>query len=270
MNLFKLIFQNFGFNALRTLGLKQYLYLIESFFQTISSIIKKKNLDILDEHFSNKIGILNVNFKGHRFKIDLKTSYNLANEGSFTFGLVRELYIKNCYFIYFDFKKKDIKNVVDLGGNRGVFSLLAANLAQNIIYVEPQIKYKKILEHNLRLNNFHNVTLINKFVGKNLNLEFDCDYISVKNILKNENINVIDFLKIDIEGSEFELFDTELLNKIKYIAMEIHPEYGTLEFLCKQFIEAGFKIKLTTMNFSVLKNLQTKNLIYLYGENRNI
>mgnify|MGYP000438172974 CR=1 FL=1 len=63
MNLFKLIFQNFGFNALRTLGLKQYLYLIESFFQTISSIIKKKNLDILDEHFSNKIGILNVNFK---------------------------------------------------------------------------------------------------------------------------------------------------------------------------------------------------------------
>ena len=270
MNIFKLLIQNFGFNALRTLGLYQYLILLKSLIHTAMHIIKDKNLDTLDEYFSNKIKILKVSFNGYKFKIDLKTSDNIANEGSFTFGLIRELYIKNCYFKFYNIKNKEIENVIELGGNRGVFSLLAANFAKNIICVEPQIIYKKILDHNLNINNFQNVKLINKFVGKDLNSEFTSESISFKRILEEEKIKIVDFLKIDIEGSEFELFDIDSLKKIKYLAMEVHPDYGSLDFLCKQLIDAGFHIKLTSMNFEILKKLDTKNLVYLYGENTNL
>ena len=47
-----------------------------------------------------------------KFKIDLKTSDKIANEGSFTFGLIRELYIKNCYFKFYNIKNKEIENVM--------------------------------------------------------------------------------------------------------------------------------------------------------------
>ena len=71
----------------------------------------------------------------------------------------------------------------------------------------------------------------------------------MNNLLKNflsDRREMVHLLKMDIEGSEFGLFEDnpDWLNKILHIAMEVHPEFGDVSSLCEQIKRAGFRCKL--------------------------
>ena len=58
--------------------------------------------------------------------------------------------------------------------------------------------------------------------------------------------SVVDLLKVDIEGSEFEVFKTReafefLQKRVKLIAIEVHPELGNSNLLLTK-LEAIFKL----------------------------
>ena len=63
-------------------------------------------------------------------------------------------------------------------------------------------------------------------------------------------IDHIDYLKLDIEGAEFNLFRTmtqNTANKIKQISCEIHPEFfdgDATKFITDRLNELGFKFEL--------------------------
>ena len=68
--------------------------------------------------------------------------------------------------------------------------------------------------------------------------------IYLNSILKDNKLNTFDLLKIDIEGSEFKIFnkdsDISFLDFTKSIAIEIHSEFGNEDELIKIISNKGF------------------------------
>ena len=104
----------------------------------------------------------------------------------------------------------------------------------------------KRLEENLKINNCNNVIPINAAltdtVGEiyfaNNHAKPDsktmescssyaysgkCKSLTINELIRKYSIDRIDFLKLDIEGSEYDVFkDASWLNKVKIISMELH------------------------------------------------
>lgn len=155
---------NFGAGALHALGISGYSKYLASASMQLRQIVSQHDLRPIDKNAS---GILRVRHpvSGDWLQIDLST-YRACDvdEGTYTFGAIREIWFRNIYFRTFDLPAQ-LAGVVDLGSNRGIFTLLAAALAERVVAVEALEKYRSPMQRNLVMNNFDNVTLINGFVG---------------------------------------------------------------------------------------------------------
>lgn|SRR3990167_133704 len=188
-----------------------------------------------------------------------KTQY-IAEDGSIKFYLrprTWDLYVYSEIFhemTYLDksFYPENIETVVDLGANIGLFTLWVAHKynPEKIVSVEMDKENFDLLKRNVDLNKYSlkpDVTLVNKAIYSKdssvsyLKIPFNkgmhrisevestetSEAISFKTLLKISNLKTISLLKIDIEGSERFLFNDEnkgiFTKKVKYIAMEIHP-----------------------------------------------
>jgi hypothetical protein len=188
-----------------------------------------------------------IRYHAKRFELDLKFADDNAGEGTESFGAVQEVYISDVYLRNLSLDLSAIRNVVDLGGNRGLFSVFAATFASRIVYVEANEKYKPILVHNMAINDFKNFAIENVFVGSDgFNAE---DYKAVpqktlRQIMTDNGLTVIDFLKVDIEGSEFSLFAVQdnCLADISHISMELHPKYGNVGDIVDILENNGFDV----------------------------
>lgn len=263
----KELFLNYGRNALRVLGVKWYLYYILVSLLCIKRIISERKITAVDKLMNKKMQ-LSVN--GFKFIIDGKYCDQEIKENSYTFGLIRDLYIKNVYFKNHNIDYQTLKNVVDLGGNRGLFSLMAANFCQKVVFVEVFNKYNDVFLHNMQINSFNNYAIENVFIGKGGLLDhLKAKTKTIEKLMQDHSLDIIDFLKIDIEGSEFALFDGELpLDKIKYISMEIHREYGDVLTIMDRLTAGGFTIM--ACNDDLQRTDHVHNIAYLYAVNRSL
>lgn len=151
-----------------------------------------------------------------------------------SFGGIREMYGRNCYLR--PFRPMTCGLVVDAGGNRGLFSLLALKAleARRVVYVEPQGQYLPVLHALLDLNGIGRDSVIV------LNARCTADLLS--RIVREQGS--IGFLKMDIEGAEYEaLADGGWLRHCDNIAMEIHP--GPKAVLYERLVAAGFAVLAT-------------------------
>jgi len=139
------------------------------------------------------------------------------------------------------------KVIIDCGANIGLASVFFKNKypSAKIIAVEPEKENFEILSKNL--NNYNNTILYNNGIwNKSARLKIEDNgsgslgfmvyeseenntnaitSISIKDILLQNNIDTIDILKIDIEGSEKELFESNYdywLPRTKLISIELH------------------------------------------------
>lgn len=137
--------------------------------------------------------------------------------------------------------------VFDIGAHMGSFSVYAASKGATVYSFEPSpANYEKLLA-NIALNGYegkivpHNVAVTNK-VGKSKlfvsetdggvnSLEessegaLEIETITIAKIIEKYNLKEINFLKIDIEGSEYDVLPNltqEEFSKIKTIAGEYH------------------------------------------------
>lgn len=162
----------------------------------------------------------------------------------FKLGLIQEME-KSIYQIDFEVEEND--TVLDIGASIGIFtlSILDKNPKQ-VICVEPDINFFKCLVQNTSgqkvvcLNNMigcQNNFLVNN-VGAPLNsLPPTLDF---QQLLYKYNIHNLDFLKIDCEGCEYELFNLEnifgILNNTKKIVGEFHLSSPELKQKFTKFI----------------------------------
>lgn len=179
-------------------------------------------------------------FKNYKFKFD---NYNAF------FAIFTEIFIYNLYFF-----ESDKKNpfIVDFWWNIGVSIVYFKYLFPNctIECYEPDKETFKILEDNVKINNFSNVKCINKAVSwKSWELEFysfwNMEWWPWNTLEKSQvnfsNVNSykvkvvalselwyehIDYLKMDIEWSEWNVFsDLEksgFIDKVDRIVLEYH------------------------------------------------
>lgn len=147
--------------------------------------------------------------------------------------------------------------VVDIGANVGIFSIFAAKKTSNFVYAyEPFPQSFENIKKNAKNNSLNNIKVFNQAVSSRIgeaklyiadqdsgNLLFDYNlkgrlkkYIKVKTItlekiFRSQKLSKIDFLKIDCEGSEGDIFlstPDEIFKNIYQIAIEFHDNVSKL------------------------------------------
>lgn len=130
--------------------------------------------------------------------------------------------------------------VVDLGANVGFFSNYAAKKCKKLISVEGSPELYSCLVKNTAEEN-DNIEYLNANIISKNNSNLDVwsrnpskISLTLEDIFKIYNLEKIDFLKVDIEGSEYHIFenlDPLLFKKIRKIAIEVHDDEKNIKLL---------------------------------------
>jgi len=181
--------------------------------------------------------------------------------------------------------------IVDIGGGIGDFAVLAAQTDGSSIQVyEPFAGSRQLLRENLKLNSVDNVICYPEAVGADFGLGHmdtsaphpvmyhtvgDCVHtakevatIPLSEVIRRSDKDLIDFMKVDCEGAEYDIFfnaDDASLASINRICMEYHnhlTEYKH-EDLCNLLRAKGFTV--TTAG-----NPAHDTIGFLYAKNNRI
>ncbi len=172
---------------------------------------------------------------------------------------------------------------IDVGANSGMYTLKAASLVKDsglVLGIEPVTEVLFILEKSVRLNKFKNIRLRNICVGeKNSERTFWINHnqpnsssISVKvgeaestsvltvtldDLVKWENLERVDYLKIDAEGAE-----SEILEGAKLVIERFRPII--------QFEEIVNSVHYDFEDYTVFKAENSFNVLLIPNESEKI
>jgi hypothetical protein len=210
--------------------LKTYLRIYFLILKLLPTMLYNKNISILRE----EIGKINFTYKIFGEKITLP--------GKTFFGFAEEIYIRKCYFPNSNFQIKKGMVVFDLGANIGIVSILAAKLGARVFAIEMEKELCEEILKNAKTNKCEDkIKIINGAVGYQKDNKINT--LSLDKILEENNINNIDFMKIDIEGAEFGLFkETIWLERTKKIVMEVHPPQVTPEYIKEILLNNNYQV----------------------------
>jgi len=182
-----------------------------------------------------------------------------------------EIWLMN---IYSKFASQLIKDgtIIDVGAHTGLFVTFFSRICSEgkIICYEPNRENYEILKENIQINNLNNVILnkqavlskpgfITLFLNdhdsashsviKKTKNSVKVEATTIKKIFENNSIKYCELLKLDCEGSEFDILinlENELFHKIKKMIIEYHniPEVSfTDDDLIKKLKENNFEVK---------------------------
>lgn len=190
-------------------------------------------------------------------------------KGSYTDFLVQQL---NTHNLKNFFKDKQDLNILDLGGNIGLWSLYLAPICKNITIVEPTPSHCEVAIELFKIfNEERNIQLIQGAVSDingqkdfcigHLNSTMNSFYqhrdhsqiiavptFKLKDLIKFLDYE-IDLIKMDIEGSEQQVildndFDSFIYNNVKSIYLEIHESLGAnYSDIFKKLISLNYNIE---------------------------
>lgn len=163
-------------------------------------------------------------------------------KGSEAVFMMYEIFIMKPYTKHFQIEKNDV--VMDIGANRGFFCLFASEKAKKVYAYEPVDSTYELLDTNITYNSIKNVyakkagisnytgnAIINKSKKHSgtsslyLHVEQE-EKEKIKVLEINDElrkVGYVDFLKIDCEGSEYDIiYAIRQFKYIKKIALEFH------------------------------------------------
>lgn len=174
--------------------------------------------------------------------------------------LQQEIFHDNIYQRFFEVEEGD--TVVDVGASVGVFAYAASLSNPNrILCLEPQ----KSLFGTLTKNTDRlpvRVDCVNRAVGSSTGRNIvpgiydknhtemwgnptDADTVTFSDIIKEQNIQTIDFLKCDCEGGEYDIFNDEnydwIKNNVRKVAGEWHLHNDELKQKFRKFRDKYLK-----------------------------
>ncbi len=166
-------------------------------------------------------------------------------------------------------REYDIKNlkhgavVIDIGACIGAFSVMAATKGATVYAFEPNPKVFSYLKKNVQglkvhvmelgvsdkpgAKKFHIVNGLGSSFTKKEGELVKVECTNLEEIFQINKIKVVDYLKMDAEGAEYEILlsaSKEILKKIKEIGMEYHTISGHNSNELIEFLKAqGFIVK---------------------------
>jgi FkbM family methyltransferase len=192
-------------------------------------------------------------------------------------GVFQEIFIDENYHPLLELK--NCETILDAGANIGLFALylLRENPKCRFFCIEPEDSNFELLKMNTA--NYPNITVLKKALwNSDAYLKFvdpaaskwafqlvesnDTDYdihgISIDHLCRNFNLNHIDILKIDIEGSEKEVFEkhTKWLAKVKNLMIEVHEDIrsGSNQSVMDAIVPYSFTMKSINNNYFFTTN----------------
>jgi len=222
--------------------------------------------DLIDEQIINAMMCIDDSTKKAEdyilsTKIESKKQFDwgLFGENKWMFDSIKQEFENEVnYEKFFSVNENDV--VFDVGASVGPFtkSIIHKN-PQKVLCLEPHHRLFETLEKNMK--DYSNVKCINKgistqdgevlfenlfndtlgpdYVGDNLWKKVDRGVgITFRTLIKENNIDTIDFLKTDCEGGEYDIFTIDnfywIKNNVKKIAGEWHLHSEDLK---KKFVE---------------------------------
>tara|TARA_Y100000996_G_scaffold383606_1_gene339691 strand:- start:159 stop:989 length:831 start_codon:yes stop_codon:yes gene_type:complete len=163
-------------------------------------------------------------------------------------------------------EKKQYKTLIDIGGADGFYAVgsVVNNLFQECLVFETSNKGRESISNNAKLNNVEDMISIQGIATESAVLDLPRDI--------NQSL-----ILCDIEGGEFELFSSKLLEKLypSNIIIEIHKRSKKDEIDLEKRISKLFTIKKIIQNpkslhiFDELKNFNDNNRSLLLSEGRS-
>jgi FkbM family methyltransferase len=203
---------------------------------------KRAQISVLDTTFT---------FYDPRYWYLLNTLYGLGYEPAVTYHMKSLLSNKKmCFF--------------DIGAHFGYFTSYVGSLNKNckIYSFEPNKKYFKVLQENVRINNIkanlYNIALSNEtkvipFAGpsmkvENLGQSETVNSITFDELKKKENFQP-DVVKIDVHGGEGKVLygmKNALKHDIRHLYCELHPDNFSIEYSTRDVLDilmkSGFEL----------------------------
>jgi FkbM family methyltransferase len=166
--------------------------------------------------------------------------------------------------------KIPIHTMIDAGANVGFTSMYFKSQFNDlrVIALEPSLNVFNKLKRNITINKLTNIVLLQKglwskttrlkadrtfrdgedwsfrIVEASENELADIETYSISDLIEKYQLDIIDFLKMDIEGGEKAVFegDVSWLNQVRIIAIEIHDEFDCREHIENTLIDKGFEL----------------------------
>lgn len=181
-----------------------------------------------------------------------------------------DIFINNCY----DVEKCQVKEgdvVFDIGANIGLFSYYSILKGAKKVYAfEPGISQSNAIKDNfnfdnlrveqkavtektgvLRFSEHKTKSILSGFFEEEVREEdyniIECSSVNLMEYCKYNNIEKINFLKMDCEGSEYSIFESlsdEFIENIDKISMEYHfNSDGRVKYLINRLENNGFVVE---------------------------
>lgn len=191
-------------------------------------------------------------------------------------NILKELYI-DCVYDQFFRGKKDLITI-DLGSNVGLFTQYAVPYSKIVYSVEPSLQHFETLNQLITFNNLTNVIPIRKAISnKNGTVTFYhnpnstafsltelvtgqekeiVESITLEDLFKEQKIDHVDILKIDVEGEELKIIGSSnfdnIAAKIKTIVGEFHSFMGVSpSLLVAALRDRGYQVRQLPTDASV-------------------
>jgi FkbM family methyltransferase len=183
------------------------------------------------------------------------------------------------------FEINDNDSIIDVGAHIGLFSLFVSQFCKKgkIFSFEPIKENFELLKENIKINEIKNISIFNeavsdisskitlyqnedeaghsKFIKTSNSVQVNA--ISIKEFFDNENIENCNLLKLDCEGSEYEIIESlpeNYLKKVDKIIIEYHLADTKPELL------EELKSKLINLSYNISIKPLFDNIGFIYAK----
>lgn len=207
--------------------------------------------------------------------------YTPVIEETYIDAIMKEIYRDKIYAPFF--LGRSGMTVIDIGANIGMTSMFFSKYAKVVHAVEPSAQHYNCLAKMVEFNKLDNIkthkyavsgeTGTKKFYHNSNVTMFslngavsdgsseDVDVVDMGTLFKNIGVSRVDFMKLDVEGSEFDIIGSQsfrdVASKIKVILVEYHSWSGKNPGLLVQSLEScGFTVSVMPTDASIFVGVQ--------------
>jgi FkbM family methyltransferase len=236
-----------GIQTWRAMPKSQALRWYRAVFINTPTILRERKFYAADRHMHGK---LRFYLLGRDFNIDLDTGNG--------YSFLREFFVRQIYFR--EFKHLCFDTCLDLGCNIGRVSGFLRELAgpngkvvgvDPLLYPDSSVRSSVLATPGVQIH--QGIVCGESMRHDSAALHAMCDLydfdvnlaITIQELRDIYDLKTIDFLKMDIEGAEFNIFRDSVgwLNGVNNFAMEVHHAFGDPGDIVQKLQQAGFRVK---------------------------